>query len=1064
MRNAIVRNERAWLGFIGLLLSLSPAFTPAGEAQPQNHIPNPSFELGDGRSPAFWQQRTPTDVDRALSWDSTVAHSGSRSLRTENRVSTLSRWRTGHLRGLNLAVGTKGELSAWMRTRDAKVGAWLRLYFMGPKGQIVAQPGSDTVTGAHDWTLVRLPFTVPEGTAYVMAYLELSGRGTAWFDDVLLAGTACAPGATMQLPAVTYSSREIERVEGFTYDRRDQRPVLGLSPEVLRGKARIVFSGDTARYDVTVTYFDEPDGACSLRVLLNGSEVAMWSFDSTPSTLTKQGVFRDRVLRAVDVQRWSRIVLEGEADEGEYCRVAEVAFTPTGRFQGTLLATEQLPPPVTLRLYDGLQERRTMRLMLQRYIHKGYAKANAAREAELAVLKTPADWQARQQRIRARLVEFFGDFGPKCPLNAKVAGTLDRPDYVIEKVIFESHPSRYCTANLYVPKRREFPRPAVLFTCGHAGAGKAYHLYHECCLGLVLKGYVVLGLDPTGQGERSEYFDPKTGKDLVPRTVSQHHYLARPSWLVGRSLAGYRTWDCIRALDYLVSRSEVDADRLAVVGNSGGGQMALLITAADERVKMCAAAHPGGSMENTYLSGQGLIDREILSLIPPRPCAFVVGKTSGEEAGHRAKLKDMLRFYTGLGVSADRGQMLLVEGVHDMKQPKREACYAWLNRWSEREAEGSAEPALEPEPVEALHCTETGYVLRDIGGESGQTLNAALAEELRPPRALPQDKAAFDHECAALRAAVAKRLGFALASTRPPPPAAVLGHLDGEGYVAEMCSIRSEEGIELPALLFKPTPVAAHTPVVLHAAELGKPVKPADPSLALALVHKGYTVLSIDVRGAGETDPRDRTALKPLTHYEPGQFRFDSDAVKAAHMRTTMLAMRAVDIIRATDYLAGRKDLAGRPVVLVGEGLGGVWAMVAAAFDARPAAVVTVGTVPSYKLIVGSQYYRTRDYFWVNGALKDFDLPDLLGLVAPRPALVLDPCDAMLQALDETRCREVCAWPLGVYGFLAASERLCIARTRNGTSAEVAERIERLTVTAFGRGPLHAAGRDPLEP
>jgi hypothetical protein len=188
--------------------------------------------------------------------------------------------------------------------------------------------------------------------------------------------------------------------------------------------------------------------------------------------------------------------------------------------------------------------------MLGRFVSERLVPIADERDRELAGLKSTEAWHKRQQATRARLEDFFGRFGPKCPLNARIAGTIDRPDYVIEKLIFESQPGYYVTANVYVPKGRAFPLPGVLFTCGHAAHGKAYHLYHECCLGLVLKGYLVLGLDPMGQGERSEYFDPDTGEPRVPLTVSQHHYLGRPSWLVGRSLAGYRTWDCIRALAY----------------------------------------------------------------------------------------------------------------------------------------------------------------------------------------------------------------------------------------------------------------------------------------------------------------------------------------------------------------------------------------------------------------------------------------------------------------------------------------------------------------------------------
>ena len=117
------------------------------------------------------------------------------------------------------------------------------------------------------------------------------------------------------------------------------------------------------------------------------------------------------------------------------------------------------------------------------------------------------------------------------------------------------------------------------------------------------------------------------------------------------TLSGIRTWDCIRAVDYLVSRPEVNKDKLAAVGCSGGGQMAMLVTAVDERIKVCAVSHPGGPMENTYMKGfdwPGLTDKKVFSLIPPRPLRIIVGNESGEEPNHRENLENMHLFYEGL--------------------------------------------------------------------------------------------------------------------------------------------------------------------------------------------------------------------------------------------------------------------------------------------------------------------------------------------------------------------------------------------------------------------------------
>ena len=300
--------------------------------------------------------------------------------------------------------------------------------------------------------------------------------------------------------------------------------------------------------------------------------------------------------------------------------------------------------------------------MLTAYVRNTVGQLRDARQAELAAMTTPDEWRRYQQNVRSRLAEYIGDFGPKCPLAARTVGKLDRPKYVIEKVLFQTQPGYYCSANLYLPKDRKFPRPSILFTCGHSPDGKAAPLYHEACLGLVLKGYVVFAFDPMGQGERSEYFDAKAGRSVVGYCLPEHHGLMRPSWLVGRSFSGYRIWDANRAVDYMISRPEVDAQQLGVMGNSGGGMMTLLITACDERIKACASVHPGGSCEETFLNGMRLSESEILSLIPPRPCAIIAGRDCGAISYHKAMLTDTLPFFRGLGEELDSAQFFIVDG------------------------------------------------------------------------------------------------------------------------------------------------------------------------------------------------------------------------------------------------------------------------------------------------------------------------------------------------------------------------------------------------------------------
>ena len=593
-------------------------------------------------------------------------------------------------------------------------------------------------------------------------------------------------------------------------------------------------------------------------------------------------------------------------------------------------------------------------------------------------------WQEKQKITREHLYRFFGEFPEKTPLNARITGTLDREHYKIDKVIFESQPEYYVTANLYIPKGRNFPLPGVLLTCGHADDAKAYDEYQMTCLGLVSKGYVVLIFDPVGQGERSEYTDPETKKPLVAMSVDQHHYISRQSFLTGWTLSGLRTWDAIRALDYLVSRPEVDTAKLASVGQSGGGQMALLITAVDKRIKVCAASHPGGSMENTYLSGQTLPDRDILSLIPPRPLRIIVGNESGEEPWLRARLEDMQLFYEGLGAGKQCGDMDVVPGIHTMNRSNRQSAYEWINKWMDKESEGKAEPMIVPEKDETLFCTESGNILVSLGGETAQTLNAGRAREIYKP----------EMNLTTLKEKIARRIGLTLPVKDNLPKVLLAERIAYEDLSIEKLTYESEKGMIIPALLIKSDNIKSDSPVYIFASDKGKPDKIDYSGLPFLLAKNGCTVLAIDVRGIGETSPTPALELNQFTGYTPLLWQNDVPAIQSASFGRTTLGMRTFDLLQGIGLLKSREDLKGKKIIAVGDGLGGLWALLASVYDPRIEGVVTMGTVPSYKLLIAAKYYSAWGYFWVPGALIDFDIPDLALLVSPKPQIWIDPLNA----------------------------------------------------------------------
>src|ERR1041384_1215225 len=137
------------------------------------------------------------------------------------------------------------------------------------------------------------------------------------------------------------------------------------------------------------------------------------------------------------------------------------------------------------------------------------ADAYARRNARVAQLKTSAAIRDYQAWARRTLLQLSGELPERTPLNLRTTGSFDRPRYKLEKVVYESRPGLFVTANLYIPKTGSAPWPGVLFHMGHATDGKSSALYQRCCQGLAQLGYLVLAFDPMGQGERTNY--PRSG-------------------------------------------------------------------------------------------------------------------------------------------------------------------------------------------------------------------------------------------------------------------------------------------------------------------------------------------------------------------------------------------------------------------------------------------------------------------------------------------------------------------------------------------------------------------------
>ena len=199
--------------------------------------------------------------------------------------------------------------------------------------------------------------------------------------------------------------------------------------------------------------------------------------------------------------------------------------------------------------------------------------------------------RAHREEMRRRFIEEMGGLVEAAgPLRARVTGRREEKEFTLENIIFNSYSDIYVTASLYLPRGADFPGPAVLFLCGHSENGRMQDEYSVVCQTLVRAGLIVLAIDPTGQGERSNFYDPEKGEYLVQRACDDHDSCGMPAVATGMFLARYFLCDSMRAVDYMLTRPEIDPERIGITGNSGGGTQTLAMMACDDRI---AAAAPG---------------------------------------------------------------------------------------------------------------------------------------------------------------------------------------------------------------------------------------------------------------------------------------------------------------------------------------------------------------------------------------------------------------------------------------------------------------------------------------
>ena len=206
-------------------------------------------------------------------------------------------------------------------------------------------------------------------------------------------------------------------------------------------------------------------------------------------------------------------------------------------------------------------------------------------DAAVAAIRTPEELKAKQDEWRAAWLEGLGGLPEtKHPLNAKAGPRVTCDGFTMQNVLFESQPGVYVVGHLFLPDAAKFapPYPCVMMPMGHSDNGILNLRYATHAVMTARAGLAVFSWDPIGQGERRQI--DRRYEAQFSECAREHSSLGARGWLVGWNFARFRVWDAIRAVDYVLTRKEIDGSRLGVMGTSGGGTMSAYMQALDDRI------------------------------------------------------------------------------------------------------------------------------------------------------------------------------------------------------------------------------------------------------------------------------------------------------------------------------------------------------------------------------------------------------------------------------------------------------------------------------------------------
>lgn len=584
---------------------------------------------------------------------------------------------------------------------------------------------------------------------------------------------------------------------------------------------------------------------------------------------------------------------------------------------------------------------------------------------------------------RERFIAIAGTTPTRGDTDGRIVGTVRGDGFKVEKIVFKSAPGRYVTAHLYLPENAAGRLPACVEMCGHGldGKGRGSGAAEQ----MAVNGIAVMVVDPISQGERQQTID-KEGKNMTRGVTTEHTLLAPAYLLLGSSLATQEYFDNSRAIDYLMTRNDIDKERIGCYGFSGGGTQAAYLGGLDSRVKATCVGLFFSSRERTletqgpsdgcqWMAYEGREQIEIADMAmmnAPRPFLILDGRFDFVDHWGALQGYDELKAcYTALGKPGNVEQFYYDDG-HAIPKESQECMVRFFRKALTGDMTGEVKPyKYWRGERQEMQCTARGQVNLEYA-DALSTMRECEAEmdRLEPMRArfCSQDEATVQRK-------IRELLG--IDSREKPWKATQTGHTtlrDAEEYRFQ---IDCEGEYPVPVIVRVPSVSTPESKIRIHLSDKGKGAVLMEKDRRDAF-SDGTIEVYADLRGYGET--ADIFEYN-LSKYWNTQFR---TAVTALHAGRPMMGQRVRDLLTVLDFCSDDARLKGRTVEIVADGGNAVVVMHTAVLDKRVSATRLTKTLKTWRTYIQNPIQHDMMQNVIPSVLMYYDIPDLIRMAKGR--------------------------------------------------------------------------------